>query len=41
MFEASIYDKLIEVDKVTKDIFKDLLEKKPGLVAKGGKMEPF
>lgn len=41
MFEASIYDKLVEVDRVAKDVFKDVLEKKPGLMAKGGRMEPF
>lgn len=38
MFEASIYDKIVEVDSVAKDIFKDVLESKPGLLAKGGKM---
>ena len=41
MFQASIYDKIVEVDSVTRDIFKDVLEKRPGLMAKGGKMEPY
>lgn len=38
MRDAEIYEKIIEVDKVVKDIFKDILEQKPGLLAKGGKM---
>jgi hypothetical protein len=41
MFQVSIYDKIVEVDKVAKDIFKDVLENRQGLMAKGGKMEAY
>lgn len=41
MFQVSIYDKIIEVDKVAKEIFKDVLEEKQGLTAKGGKIEAY
>ena len=39
MLQVSIYDKIDEVDKVAKDIFKDVLENRPGLTAQGSKQE--
>lgn len=41
MFQVSIYDKIVEVDKVAKDIFQDVLENRQGLMAKGGKMKAY
>ena len=42
MPEAAIYEKIVEVDRVAKDIYvHDVLEKSQGLKAKGGKMEAY
>lgn len=41
MSELSMYDKIIEVGKVAKDIYKDILENSQGLTVNGGKIQAY